>query len=140
MISHTTVCNISNDQGWVKSSQFWPFCSLFRIREQSALLQALRNSPTYSDIPSSIRDYLEYNSKPTISQTFDPLRTLTPTSNLPPPPPTASPQPQISHSPSMFPRMNSGPPINNQQQYTTGNGSGGGGVGRENPSQKGVNY
>jgi len=34
--------------------------------------------------------------------------------------------------------MNSGPPINNQQQYTTGNG-GGGGVGRENPSQKGVN-
>ncbi len=40
----------------------------------------------------------------------------------------------------MFPRMNSGPPINNQQQYTTGNGSGGGGVGRENPSQKGVNY
>jgi len=35
--------------------------------------------------------------------------------------------------------MNSGPPINNQQQYTTGNGSGGG-VGRENPSQKGVNY
>ncbi len=43
----------------------------------------------------------------------------------------------------MFPRMNSGPPINNQQQYSTGNSGagsvGGGGVGRENPSQKGVN-
>lgn len=31
--------------------------------------------------------------------------------------------------------MNSGPPINNQQSFTVGNG---GGVGRENPAQKGV--
>ncbi len=44
----------------------------------------------------------------------------------------------MSHSPSMFPRMNSGPPINNQQQYTTANT--GGGVGRESSAQKGVNY
>jgi hypothetical protein len=115
----------------------------FRFREQSTFVQSLRNLPTYSEIPLSIREYLEYGSKTNIQQQFDPLRTLTPTSNLPPPPPTASPQPQISHSPmntaTMFPRMNSGPPITNQQQYTAGNGAGGGGVGRENPSQKGVN-
>jgi hypothetical protein len=116
---------------------------LFRIREQLTFVQSLRSIPTYSEIPVNIREYLEYGSKTNIQQQFDPLRTLTPTSNLPPPT-TASPQPQISHSPSMFPRMNSGPPITNQQQYTTGNGGGGAGgggvgVGRENPSQKGVN-
>jgi hypothetical protein len=102
-------------------------------------IQTLRGLPTYSEIPTGIRDYLEYGSKTSIQQQFDPLRTLTPTSNLSQPPTTASPQPQISHSPmttSMFPRMNSGPPITNQQQYVTGNG--GGGVGRENPAQKGV--
>lgn len=34
--------------------------------------------------------------------------------------------------------MNSGPPISNQQSFTTGN-TVGGGLGRENPAQKGVN-
>ena len=101
------------------------------------MVQSLRSLPTYSEIPSTIRDYLDFGSKTNIQQQFDPLRTLTPTSNLPPPR-TASPQPPINSS-NMFPRMNSGPPINNQQQYTTGNGGGGGGVGRENPAQKGVN-
>jgi hypothetical protein len=38
---------------------------------------------------------------------------------------------------SMFPRMNSGPPITGQQQYAPGNVVG---VGRENPAQKGVSY
>ncbi len=109
---------------------------MFRIREQPTFVQNLRSLPTYSEIPSTIRDYLDYGSKTNIQQQFDPLRTLTPTSNLPPPT-IASPQPPINSS-NMFPRMNSGPPINNQQQYTTGNG-GGGGVGRENPAQKGVN-
>lgn len=102
------------------------------------MVQGLRILPTYSEIPVSIREYLEYGSKAMISQSFDPLRTLTPTTILPPPS-TASPQPPISHSPSLFTRMNSGPPIANQQQYPTGNGNGsGGGVGRENPSQRGV--
>ncbi len=113
----------------------------FRVREQLSFVQSLRNLQTYSEIPIQIREYLEYGNKTNIQQSFDPLRTLTPTSNLPPPS-TASPQPPISHSPSMFPRMNSGPPINNQQQYSAGNGGvgvPGGGVGRENPSQKGVN-
>jgi hypothetical protein len=112
----------------------------FRMREQPTFVQNLRSLPTYSEIPPSIREYLEYGSKTNIQQQFDPLRTLTPTSNLPPPP-TPSPQPQISHSPmntaSMFPRMNSGPPITGQQQYAPGNV---GGVGRENPAQKGVSY
>lgn len=115
---------------------------LFRIREQAPFVQSLRVIPTYSEIPLSIRDYLEYGSKPNLPQSFDPLRTLTPTSNLSQPT-TASPQPPISHSPSLFTRMNSGPPIANQQQYPTGNGNGtgggGGGVGRENASQRGVN-
>ena len=111
----------------------------FRIREQSVLIQTLRGLPTYSEIPTSIRDYLEYGSKGSMPTQFDPLRTLTPTSNLPlAAPQIASPQPQISHSPmnnAMFPRMNSGPPINNQQQqYAPGSV----GVGRENPGQKGV--
>ncbi len=99
---------------------------MFRIREQSALLQALRNSTTYSDIPSSIRDYLEYNSKPTISQTFDPLRTLTPTSNLPSQPVTTSPH---AH---MFSRMNSSTSsiTTNQQQFNP--------IGKESLAQKGV--
>jgi hypothetical protein len=111
----------------------------FRIREQPTFVQSLRSLPTYSEIPSAIREYLEYGSKTNIQQQFDPLRTLTPTSNLPPPPPSASPQPPINSS-NMFPRMNSGPPIANQQQFTVGN-TGGGGVGRENPAQKGVkNY
>jgi hypothetical protein len=107
--------------------------NLFRIREQPTFVQSLRSLPTYSDIPSTIRDHLDYGSKTNIQQQFDPLRTLTPTSNLPPTT-IASPQPPINSS-NMFPRMNSGPPINNQQQYTAGNG----GVGRENPAQKGVN-
>ncbi|CAF4453348.1 unnamed protein product, partial [Rotaria magnacalcarata] len=37
------------------------------------------------------------------------------------------------NSSNMFPRMNSGPPIANTQQYVPGNI----GVGRENPAQKG---
>ncbi|CAF4831652.1 unnamed protein product, partial [Rotaria magnacalcarata] len=37
------------------------------------------------------------------------------------------------NSSNMFPRMNSGPPIANPQQYVPGNI----GVGRENPAQKG---
>jgi len=97
------------------------FFLVFRIREQPALLQALRNLSTYSDIPPAIRDYFEYNSKPTITtQTFDPLRTLTPTSNLPSQP--------IDSNPHSFSRMNSGPSIttNNPQQF-----------GKENPAQKG---
>jgi hypothetical protein len=71
----------------------------------------------------SIRDFLEFTSKPTISQTFDPLRTLTPTSNIPP----TQPAPPSPHS-HIFSRMNSGPSItNNPQQF-----------GKENPAQKGV--
>ncbi len=94
----------------------------FRIREQSAFLLALRSLPTYSDIPLAIRDFLEYNSKPTISQTFDPLRTLTPISNLPTQPVPTSPHSQ------MFSRMNNGTAITtNQQQYV-----------KENSAQKGV--
>jgi CCR4-NOT transcription complex subunit 1 len=90
---------------------------VFRIREQPALLQALRNLPTYSDIPPTIRDYFEYNSK----QTFDPLRTLTPTSNLPSQPVDTNSQ---LHN---FSRMNSGPSITtNPQQFT-----------KENSAQKG---
>ncbi len=70
----------------------------------------------------AIRDYLEYNTKPTITQTFDPLRTLTPTSNLPSQPPVAT----SPHS-HIFSRMNSGPSITtNSQQF-----------GKENPAQKG---
>ncbi|CAF3833846.1 unnamed protein product, partial [Rotaria sordida] len=107
-----------------------------RIREQPTFLQGLRSLITYSEIPLNIREYLEYGTKTNIQQQFDPLRTLTPTSNLTSST-TVSPQPQISHSTmntsNMFPRMNSGPPITNQQQYVTGNG----GVGRENPAQKG---
>lgn len=119
--------------------QFDVLLVFFRIREQPTFVQSLRNLPTYSEIPLSIREYLEYGSKTTMPQSFDPLRTLTPTAILPPPS-TASPQPPISHSPSLFTRMNSGPPISNQQQqYPTGNGNGGGGgVGRENASQRGV--
>lgn len=105
-----------------------------RVREQPPFVQSLRNLPTYSEIPSSIREYFEFGTRTNIQQTFDPLRTLTPTSNLPPPT-NASPQPQISPSPNMFPRMNTGPPIANPQQFTAANASGGG-VGRENPSQK----
>ncbi|UJR38153.1 hypothetical protein I4U23_030830 [Adineta vaga] len=110
-----------------------------RVRDQSTFVQGLRSLPTYSDIPANIREYLEYGSKPNHPPQFDSLRTLTPTSTLPLPI-TASPQPQVSHSPmtpaNMFPRMNSGPPINNQQQYAPGNNIGGG-LGRENPAQKG---
>lgn len=108
--------------------------SLFRIREQSALLQAVRAAPTYSEIPASIRDYLEFNTKPSIAQTFDPLRTLTPTSNLPTPPVATSPH---SH---MFARMNSTPaattaqPPPQVQQPTQQFNP----IGRDIPSQKGV--
>lgn len=139
---HSTDAN----QGLLKLCPFLsnePCYCFSRVREQITFVQGLRNLQTYSDIPVHIREYLEYGTKTNIQQPFDPLRTLTPTSNLPQPA-TASPQPPISHSPSMFPRMNSGPPINNQQQYSAGNGGvgvgvPGGGVGRENPSQKGVN-
>lgn len=66
---------------------------------------------------------MDYNTKPTISQTFDPLRTLTPTSNLPSQPPVAT----SPHS-HIFSRMNSGPALTtNPQQFT-----------KENPAQKGV--
>lgn len=94
-----------------------------RIREQSALLQAVKNLPNYSNLPATIRDYFDYNAKVTLPPAFDPLRTLTPTSNLPPQPPIASPQPQT------FSRMTSGPAITtNPQQF-----------GKENPVQAGVN-
>ncbi|CAF3437051.1 unnamed protein product, partial [Rotaria sp. Silwood2] len=79
------------------------------IREQSALLQALRNLPTYSELPSAITDYFEYNSKPTIPQSFDSLRTLTPP-NLPSQPVATSPH---SH---MFSRMNSVPSMTTTNQ------------------------
>ena len=83
----------------------------------------MKNLPNYSDLPASIRDYFDYNSKVTLPPAFDPLRTLTPTSNLPPQPPIASPQPQT------FSRMTSGPAITtNPQQF-----------GKENPVQAGVN-
>ncbi|CAF2797902.1 unnamed protein product [Rotaria sp. Silwood2] len=96
-----------------------------KIREQSAFLQALRSLPTYSELPSAIVDYLDYNSKSTISQTFDPLRTLTPTSNLSSQPVATSPH---SH---MFSRMNSVPLMTttNQQPFNP--------IGKENIAQKG---
>lgn len=110
------------------------------MREHPAFLHGLRSLADYSEIPTSIRVYLEDESKGSMPAQFDLLRTLTPTSNVPlAAPRIASPQPQIPH-PSihniLFPRMNSGPPINNQQQqqYAPGNA----GVGRENPGQKGV--
>ncbi|CAF4148281.1 unnamed protein product, partial [Rotaria sp. Silwood2] len=95
-----------------------------RIREQSALLQALRNLPTYSELPSAITDYFDYNSKPTIPQSFDSLRTLTPP-NLPSQPVATSPH---SH---MFSRMNSVPSMTttNQQSFNP--------IGKENTAQKG---
>lgn len=78
-----------------------------RVREQAQVLQTIRSLPTYHEIPASIRDYLEYNNKPA----FDPLRTLTPTSNLSSQPATTSPHSHI------FGRMNSGPPgVSNVQQ------------------------
>jgi len=96
----------------------------FRIRDQSAFLLTLRSLPTYSDIPLTIRDYLESNSKPTISQTFDPLRTLTPISNL-----STQPVPTSPHS-QMLSRMNNVTAITtNQQQYV-----------KENSAQKGVYF
>ncbi|CAF0989426.1 unnamed protein product [Adineta ricciae] len=104
-----------------------------RIREQSALLQAVRAAPTYSEIPASIRDYLENNTKSSIAQAFDPLRTLTPTSNLPTPPVATSPHSHI------FARMNSTPAVTTAQppppvqpptqQFNP--------IGRDIPSQKG---
>ncbi|CAF1270900.1 unnamed protein product [Adineta steineri] len=95
-----------------------------RIREQSALLQALRGLPTYSEIPPTIRDYLEFNTKQSISQTFDPLRTITPTSNLPSQPVATSPHSHI------FSRMNSTSTITTApQQFNP--------IGKDNPAQKG---
>ncbi|CAF0830698.1 unnamed protein product [Rotaria sordida] len=97
-----------------------------RIREQPAFLQALRNLPTYSELPSAIVDYLDYNSKSTISQTFDSLRTLTPTSNLPSQPVATSPH---SH---MFSRMNSVPAMTTTNQPQPFNP-----IGKDNIAQKG---
>jgi hypothetical protein len=102
---------------------------VFRIREQPTFLQTLRGLSTYQEIPPAIRDYLEYNSKPTIQPSFDPLRTLTPTQNLPSQPIASSPQTNI------FSRVNSETTVTtNQPQYTAGTSV----IGKENPAQKGV--
>lgn len=108
---------------------------LIRIREQPPFVQSLRGLATYSEIPSSIRDYLDYGTKSNLPPSFEPLRTITPTFSLPLSGASASPQPQMPHvsmDNGMFPRMNTGPlPIGNPQGYNAG-------VGRENPAQKGV--
>ncbi|CAF1576548.1 unnamed protein product, partial [Adineta ricciae] len=126
------------------TSNLWKFAVVAldrcktRVRDQPAFVRELRALPTYLDIPRNIREYLEHGTKPTIPQQYDPLRTITPTPSLPLPT-TASPQSQLSHSSmtpaNMFPRMNSGPSITSQQ-YIPGNNIGGG-LGRENPAQKG---
>ena len=108
----------------------------FRIRSEPQLVQSIRGLPTYSEIPLSIREYLEYGSKSNMqAPSFDAPR-LTPTPNLP----MAS-----SMGNNMFSRMNSGlSPIGNPpsqigaaQQFGA-NTNGGGGLGREAPGQRGV--
>ncbi|CAM4904070.1 unnamed protein product [Rotaria socialis] len=95
-----------------------------RVREQSALVQTLRNLPTYSEIPTQITDYLDFNSKATIPPpTFDALHTLTPTPNIPPQSIATSPH---SH---VFARMNSGSSMTTPQQFNP--------IGKESASQKG---
>lgn len=101
----------------------------FRIREQSALVQTLRNLPSYSEIPPQITDFLEFNSRSTLPQpSFDPLRILTQTPNLPTPPVATSPH---SHA---FARMNSGTTMTTSTQQFNPIGA----IGKENASQKGV--
>jgi hypothetical protein len=125
---------------------FWENKSFVDFYFFRKFCQTLRTLPTYHKIPPTLRDYIEYGATSSMSQQqqFDPLRTLTPTSNLPAS--TASPQPR-AHSPmnvNIFPRMTGGQTITaQQQQYSTGNGAGGGGGGgdgerRENLAQKGV--
>ena len=99
---------------------------LFRIREQPALVQALRSLPNYSELPTSIVDYLDYNSKSTTAPTLDSLRTLTTTtSNVTSQPTTTSPHSHI------FSRMNSGSSVTtNSQPFNS--------IAKENSSQKGV--
>lgn len=109
----------------------------FRIREKPDFVQSIRSLPTYGEIPLSIREYLEYGSKPTLQPSFDPLRTLTPTSTLPMGP---------SMTNNIFSRMTTGlSPIGNQAPQSlstsyTANSNGGNGLGREAPGQRGVSH
>lgn len=97
-----------------------------RVRDQPGLVQALKTLPNYTDLPTNIRDYYDYNSKVTLPPAFDSLRALTPTSTLSSQPTIASPQPVAP----TFSRMTSGPTIStNQPQF-----------GKENPVQTGVNF
>lgn len=100
----------------------------FRAREQPNFVQTIRLLPTFHEIPSSIREYLEFNPKAPIGTGFDPMRTLTPTSTLSVQA-TATTTTTSPHS-HLFPRMNSGASINTPPiQYTAP---------KENPAQKGV--
>jgi CCR4-NOT transcription complex subunit 1 len=63
-----------------------------KLREHSTFNQELRNLPTYSELPPAIREYFDFNSKPTFE-------------------PPSIPQSHI------YSRINSGPPIATTQQF-----------------------
>lgn len=86
-------------------------------------MQALQSLPNYSEIPATITDFFEYHAKTSVSHTFDPLRTITPTPNLP--------QQPVTTSPHMFSKMNIVPPMpSNPPQFNP--------IGKESATQKGV--